>query len=243
VVTRYRDMSDILSSNLHLIIISIISYIVGIVSIISYIKLKESIQFALNKEGKTIQSIVSEYTHRLNNYDKAISELRVRIDTMELRAMRRNTLDISPQIETANTKSYKQNTPTSQHESQSERPHNHISTVSDLVTVTQPAPTISSRHPDTYNGTMDFILKMLMEKPRTSREIQHSVGRTREHTSRLMKKLYESKLVIRDSNNKPFKYSITDAGRIQLMGHHGINGGIVYVADADSTDSQLPAMT
>ena len=84
---------------------------------------------------------------------------------------------------------------------------------------------------------------MLMEKPRTSREIQHSVGRTREHTSRLMKKLYDSKLVIRDSNNKPFKYSITDAGRIQLMGHHGINGGIVYVADADSTDSQLPAMT
>ena len=157
--------------------------------------------------------------------------------------MRRNNLYSSPHIETASTKSYKQNTPTSQYESQSERPHNHISTVSDLVTVTQPAPTISSRHPDTYNGTMDFILKMLIEKPRTSREIQHSVGRTREHTSRLMKKLYESKLVIRDSNNKPFKYSITDAGRIQLMGHHGINEGIVYVADADSTDSQLPAMT
>jgi hypothetical protein len=239
-------MSDILSSNLHLIIISLISYTVGIVSIIFYIKLKESIQLSLNKEAKTIQSIVSEYTHRLNNYDKAISELSIRIDTMELRAMQHNTLDISPQIETANMKSYKQNTATSQHESQSERPHNHISTVTDLVTVTQPASTTtisSSRHPDSYNGTLDFILKMLMEKPRTSREIQHSVGRTREHTSRLMKKLYDSKLVIRDSNNKPFKYSITDAGRIQLMGHHGINGGIVYVADADSTDSQLPAMT
>lgn len=237
-------MSDILSSNLHLIIISLISYTIGIVSVIFSIKLKESIQLSLNKEAKTIQSIVSEYTHRLNNYDKTISELRVRIDTMELRAMQRNTLDISPQIETANTKSYKQNT-TSQHESQSERPHNHISTVSDLVTVTQPTSTTisSSRPPDSYNGTLDFILKMLMEKPRTSREIQHSVGRTREHTSRLMKKLYDSKLVIRDSNNKPFKYSITDAGRIQLMGHHGINGGIVYVADADSTDSQLPAMT
>jgi hypothetical protein len=237
-------MSDILSSNLHLIIISLISYTIGIVSVIFSIKLKESIQLSLNKEAKTIQSIVSEYTHRLNNYDKTISELRVRIDTMELRAMQRNTLDISPQIETANTKSYKQNT-TSQHESQSERPHNHISTVSDLVTVTQPTSTTisSSRHPDSYNGTLDFILKMLMEKPRTSREIQHSVGRTREHTSRLMKKLYDSKLVIRDSNNKPFKYSITDAGRIQLMGHHGINEGIVYVADADSTDSQLPAMT
>jgi hypothetical protein len=236
-------MSDILSFNLDLIIPIIISYTVGIVSVISYIKLKKSIQSSLNKEEKTIKSIVSEYTHRLNNYDKAIAELCVRIDTMELRATQHDTSSISPHIDIDNTKSYKQNTTTSQHESQLERPHNHISTVSNLVTVTQPASTISSRLSDSYNGTMDFILKMLMEKPRTSREIQHSVGRTREHTSRLMKKLYDSKLVIRDSNSKPFKYSITDAGRTQLMGHHGINGAIVYAADADSTDSQLPAMT
>ena len=237
-------MSDILNSNLYLII-PIVSYTIGIVSIISYIKLKKLIQFPLNTENKAIQSIVSEYTHRLNTYDKAIAELRVKIDTMELRVMQHNASYISPQIDTSNVESYKQNTATttSHHESQLERPHNHISTVSNLATVTQPASNISSRHPDSYNGTMDFILKMLMEKPRTSREIQHSVGRTREHTSRLMKKLYDSKLVIRDSNSKPFKYSITDAGRTQLMGRHGITGGVVYAADADSTDSQLSAMT
>lgn len=237
-------MSDILNSNLYFII-PIVSYTIGIVSIISYIKLKKLIQFPLNTEDKAIQSIVSEYTHRLNTYDKTIAELRVKIDTMELRVMQYNTSYISPQIDTANREYYKQNpsTTTSHHESQLERPHNHISTVSNLATVTQPASNISSRHPDSYNGTMDFILKMLMEKPRTSREIQHSVGRTREHTSRLMKKLYDSKLVIRDSNSKPFKYSITDAGRTQLMGRHGITGGVVYAADADSTDSQLSAMT
>jgi hypothetical protein len=237
-------MSDILNSNLYFII-PIVSYTIGIVSIISYIKLKKLIQFPLNTEDKAIQSIVSEYTHRLNTYDKTIAELRVKIDTMELRVMQHNTSYISPQIDTANREYYKQNpsTTTSHHESQLERPHNHISTVSNIATVTQPASNISSRHPDSYNGTMDFILKMLMEKPRTSREIQHSVGRTREHTSRLMKKLYDSKLVIRDSNSKPFKYSITDAGRTQLMGRHGITGGVVYAADADSTDSQLSAMT
>ena len=237
-------MSDILDSNLYLII-PVISYAIGMLSIISYAKLKKSIQFPFNIEDKAIQSIVSEYTHRLNSYNKAITELRVKIDTMELRAIQSNTSHISPQIGTANTESYKQNTATttSHHESQLVRPHNHISTVSNVATVTQPASNISSRHPDSYNGTMDFILKMLMEKPRTSREIQHSVGRTREHTSRLMKKLYNSKLVIRDTNSKPFKYSITDAGRTQLMGRHGITGGVVYAADADSTDSQLSAMT
>ena len=81
-------MSDILSSNLDLIIISIIMpYVVGVISVISYMKLKEMLQFPFNREEKTIQSIVSEYTHRLNYYDKAIAELRVKIDTMELRVM------------------------------------------------------------------------------------------------------------------------------------------------------------
>ena len=236
-------MSDILSSNLDLIIIFIMSYAVGVIGVISYMKLKEMLQFPFNREEKTIQSIVSEYTRRLNHYDKAISELRVRIDTIELRVMQRDIFHSSSQNDNSNTESYKQNL-ISHQDSRLEQQHNHTSTVSNLTSITQ-APTTVSRHPDSYNGTMDFILKMLMEKPRTSREIQHSVGRTREHTSRLMKKLYDSKLVIRDSNSKPFKYSITDAGRIQLMGHHGKDGGIVYDGSethADSTDSQLPAM-
>jgi hypothetical protein len=236
-------MSDILSSNLDLIIIFIMSYVVGVISVISYMKLKEMLQFPFNREEKTIQSIVSEYTHRLNYYDKAIAELRVKIDTMELRVMQRDISQNSSQTNNTNTKYYKQNI-ISHQDSQLEQQHNHISTVSNMADITQ-APGAISRHLDSYNGTMDFILKMLIERPRTSREIQHSVGRTREHTSRLMKKLYDSKLVIRDSNSKPFKYSITDAGRIQLMGHHGKDGGIVYDGSethADSTDSQLPAM-
>ena len=235
-------MSDISSINLD-VIISIMSYVVGIISVISYMKLKEIFQIPFNREEKTIQSIVSEYTRRLNHYNKAISELRVRIDTIELRVMQRDIFHSSSQNDNSNTESYKQNL-ISHQDSRLEQQHNHTSTVSNLTSITQ-APTTVSRHPDSYNGTMDFILKMLMEKPRTSREIQHSVGRTREHTSRLMKKLYDSKLVIRDSNSKPFKYSITDAGRIQLMGHHGKDGGIVYDGSethADSTDSQLPAM-
>jgi hypothetical protein len=235
-------MSDISSINLD-VIIYIMSYVVGIISVISYMKFKEIFQIPFNREEKTIQSIVSEYTRRLNHYDKAISELRVRIDTIELRGMQRDISHSSSQTDNINTKSYKQS-PTSHQDSQLEQQHNHMSTVSNLTSITQ-APVTVSRHPDSYNGTMDFILKMLIERPRTSREIQHSVGRTREHTSRLMKKLYDSKLVIRDSNSKPFKYSITDAGRIQLMGHHGKEGGIVYDGSethADSTDSQLPAM-
>ena len=73
------------------------------------------------------------------------------------------------------------------------------------------------------NSTLDYILKLLSERPRTSREIQHAIGRTREHTSRLMKGLYEMNLVTRESNIKPFKYAITDTGRIKLNAHQQTN--------------------
>lgn len=69
------------------------------------------------------------------------------------------------------------------------------------------------------NGTIEYILKKLSDESLTTREIQRVVGRTREHTSRLMKKLYEEKLVDRDMDMKPFKYTITDEGRKRLLKH------------------------
>jgi len=63
---------------------------------------------------------------------------------------------------------------------------------------------------------MEYILKLLSERPRSSREIQSSIGRTREHTSRLMKKLYEAHLVDRQSNSRPYKYAITHSGSIKI---------------------------
>lgn len=69
------------------------------------------------------------------------------------------------------------------------------------------------------NGTIEYILRKLNDQSLTTREIQRVVGRTREHTSRLMKKLYEEKLVDRDMNIKPFKYTITDEGRKRLSKH------------------------
>jgi len=66
---------------------------------------------------------------------------------------------------------------------------------------------------DRQNSTVEYILKKLESKSLTTREIQQYIGRTREHTSRLMKKLYDDKVVDRDTNSKPFKYTITGEGR------------------------------
>jgi predicted transcriptional regulator len=61
-------------------------------------------------------------------------------------------------------------------------------------------------------NTVDSILKML-EVPLTSREIQRKINRSREHTSRLLKKLYSENIVMRDGSTRPFKYKITNEGR------------------------------
>lgn len=60
------------------------------------------------------------------------------------------------------------------------------------------------------------ILQLITSKSMTSRDIQITVGRTREHTSRLMKRLAEEGLVERHSDSRPYTYSITPHGRERL---------------------------
>lgn len=72
------------------------------------------------------------------------------------------------------------------------------------------------------NGTIEYILKKLENTSLTTKEIQLMIGRTREHTSRLMKKLYEEDLVVRDIAAKPFRYTITNEGRKRLSEHSAL---------------------
>ena len=67
-----------------------------------------------------------------------------------------------------------------------------------------------------HNNTIDFVLGLITDKSMTSRDIQNASQRSREHTSRLMKKLYQEGYVGRDMRTKPFTYSITDKGKAKL---------------------------
>lgn len=63
------------------------------------------------------------------------------------------------------------------------------------------------------NHTSSQILRLLNNKSLTSRDIQKSINKTREHVARIMKKLYENGYVIRNTDTRPFNYSITKQGR------------------------------
>ncbi|MDO7727209.1 MAG: winged helix DNA-binding protein, partial [Nitrosopumilus sp.] len=63
---------------------------------------------------------------------------------------------------------------------------------------------------------IDYVLQLITNKAMTSRDIQITTKRSREHTSRLMKKLFESGLVQRNTETKPYSYSITEKGKEKI---------------------------
>ena len=67
-----------------------------------------------------------------------------------------------------------------------------------------------------FGNATDHVLRLITEKPMTSRDIQVTIGRTREHTSRMLKKLFEDGLVERDMSTKPFTYKITEKGLTRI---------------------------
>jgi predicted transcriptional regulator len=71
-------------------------------------------------------------------------------------------------------------------------------------------------HNMSFGSAIEYVLRLITEKPITSRDIQVTIGRTREHTSRMMKKLFEEGLVERDMRTKPFTYKITEKGLIRI---------------------------
>ena len=79
------------------------------------------------------------------------------------------------------------------------------------------APVVSTGVVSTsLDQTEKAVLTLLKERSRTSVEIKEIVGKSREHTARLMKSLFDRKLVSRDDSKKPFVYQLTDEGRNYL---------------------------
>jgi CRP-like cAMP-binding protein len=177
-----------------LVISGVLAFLAGMASVMVYARAKSALADSRYRADEAVvEAVVLEYTRRLRDYDKVIADLRTKVDIMEVRAQ-------APQ------------NVTSHYQQLSHQPQPHVAPVSEPVAVTQHA-TVEKEN----NGTTDYILKLLAERPRTSREVQHAIGRTREHTARLMKKLHDSGLVSRDANSKPFRYNITDAGRERLQ--------------------------
>jgi predicted transcriptional regulator len=146
--------------------------------------------------------LIEGYFHKFDEYNQIISDLRTKLDMIQMKVNSVNDNIIQNEIvDTSDMDSEK-----SQDISHSTIP---VTNVTNDVTINQRK---DDEKDELRLSTVDSILKML-EVPLTSREIQRRVNKSREHTSRLLKKLYSENIVMRDGSSRPFKYKITNEGR------------------------------
>jgi predicted transcriptional regulator len=164
------------------------------------------------KENHRFKDILIEgYFHKFDEYDKIISDLRTKLDMVEMK--------INPVNIRTDPKEF-----FSTSDIENKRSHKGMS--HSMTPVTKNV-IITEKKDDEDEAlqlnTVDTILRML-EVPLTSREIQRKINRSREHTSRLLKKLYSENKVMRDGSTRPFKYKITNEGR-KLLERTADSGG------------------
>ena len=132
---------------------------------------------------------LSSHMERLQYYENQLIDMKIRLDSIELGGEGQVSESLLKSVE----RHARQDLRPSSQEENKERMHNM-----------------------NFGNATDYVLKLITEKSMTSRDIQITIGRTREHTSRLMKKLFEEGYVERNMKTKPFTYYITDKGKAKI---------------------------
>ena len=183
------------------VIISIILFVLSFVAFF-YFGYFRDLKERVKENQKFKDMLIDGYIRKFDEYNDIISELRTKIDMIELR--------INPEKSTRMQDEFVTST-----NAVDDRSHENIS---HNVTPVMKSVIITDKKDDVRDdvalhlNTVNSILKML-EVPLTSREIQGKIKKSREHTSRLLKKLYSENIVIRDETARPFRYKITNEGR------------------------------
>ena len=141
---------------------------------------------------RTESELLKSYTDRLQYYENQLIDMKIRLDSSELL---KDVEDIEAPI--PKPKEVRLEKPEDVSSAREERPKERM-------------------HNMNFGNAADYVLRLITEKPMTSRDIQITIGRTREHTSRMMKKLFDEGLVERNMQTKPFTYYITDKGKGKL---------------------------
>jgi DNA-binding transcriptional ArsR family regulator len=198
------------------VLLSIIVFFLSFLGVLSYMRFR-SRQSVIQKEDKyaILEAVLSKYVMRAENSTKMVGELRTKMDIIEAKISvggdvegRRMKTMIDDKKSNANSFDMHEDRHKDMIADDSVTSHVKITRnrINDMVGD-------KSLNQNQTQNTVSSILKLLSRSPMTAREIQISTKKTREHTSRLMKRLYNESLVTRDIDNKPFLYKITDEGR------------------------------
>ena len=144
-------------------------------------------------------------TERLEYYERQLIDMKIRLDALEIQGVEENPID--PNLD---LKQFMQKLV------ETKEPEKQIKVVKEPEVVLEKQVSTPNMTSIEHVSPTDYVLHLITNKAMTSRDIQITTKRSREHTSRLMKKLFESGLVQRNTETKPYIYSITEKGKSKV---------------------------
>ena len=140
-------------------------------------------------------------SERLEFYERQLIDLKIKLDAIDL-----ENLSFSQEIPQNIVKN-------------EEKPVQIVEKQMQIVPEQVPVQATVEKTPNMSSGDIvEAVLRLITNKSRTSRDIQITLGKSREHISRTMKKMSDNGLVERNTNAKPYSYSITQNGLSKLSG-------------------------
>ena len=144
-------------------------------------------------------------TERLEYYERQLIDMKIRLDALEIQGVEENPIDPNLDLKQFMQKLI-----------ETKEPEKQIEVIKDPEVVLEKQVSTPNMTSIEHVSPTDYVLHLITNKAMTSRDIQITTKRSREHTSRLMKKLFESGLVQRNTETKPYTYSITEKGKSKV---------------------------
>jgi predicted transcriptional regulator len=177
----------------------ILAFLIGLGGLYLFFKVRPFIKSSSDIADPT-------QTERLEYYERQLIDMKIRLDALDIQGIEEKPID--PNLD---LKQFMQKLLENNEESKKEV----VVIKEPEVVVEKPVSVTNIPNIDHVSPT-DYVLHLITNKAMTSRDIQITTKRSREHTSRLMKKLFESGLVQRNTETKPYTYSITEKGKSKV---------------------------
>ena len=176
----------------------ILAFLIGLGGLYFFFKIRPFIKSSSDVTDPT-------QVERLEYYERQLIDMKIRLDSLEIQGVEENPVDPNLELKQFIEKLV-----------ETKEPEKEIEVIKEPEVILEKqvsTPNLSNIEPV---SPVDYVLQLITNKAMTSRDIQITTKRSREHTSRLMKKLFESGLVQRNTETKPYSYSITEKGKEKI---------------------------
>ncbi len=176
----------------------ILAFLIGLGGLYFFFKIRPFIKSSSDVTDPT-------QVERLEYYERQLIDMKIRLDSLEIQGVEENPIDPNLELKQFIEKLV-----------ETKEPEKQIEVIKEPEIVLEKQISTPNLSNIEHVSPIDYVLQLITNKAMTSRDIQITTKRSREHTSRLMKKLFESGLVQRNIETKPYTYSITEKGKSKV---------------------------